>query len=286
VSEAGELRELLSRSAAVIAAAGTGGAGAGAVAAGVQVVQSVLDHASAAGFAGAALAELQAVRIEEALTEAKRVIGAQMMSPIDRRPRTDWFGAPPADHVPVLETLELTLIAAAESYERRKVKLLANLLAMLAFEPRISHAAGLYLIHTVRDLSYRQLVALGAVTEMSEGPPSPLTAELDYVTPPTTPLPPFAGWGPRAGQTTIVSASLGGEILDLIQRDLLRTSRDTGVPSRTAVVARDLRPTVSGRRIYALAVFGTHIPLADREATAREIIRLRDPVRDGPRPQR
>jgi hypothetical protein len=84
--------------------------------------------------------------------------------------------------VPEVETLELTLIAAAESYERRQVKLLANILAMLAFEPRMCHSAGLYLVRTVRDLSYRQLVALAALTEMSHSPRQRLA--LNWITSP------------------------------------------------------------------------------------------------------
>ena len=86
-------------------------------------------------FAGAPLAEVQQARVEEAYEEAKRVIAAQITTH-GRTPRTDWFGDPLHDYVPAAETLELTLIAAAESYERRKVKLLASSLAgLLAFEP-------------------------------------------------------------------------------------------------------------------------------------------------------
>lgn len=285
MSKRPQMRELLARGATVAGAAATGGPAGGGVAAGVQIVQSVLDNAKRERFAGAPLAELQRDRVEEAYEEARRVINAQILVH-DRVPRTDWFLETPDDHAPAAETLELTLIAAAESYERRKVKLLANMLGLLTFEPRVSHAAGLYLVRTARELSYRQLVTLASICEMSDGPPSTRAAELDYVSPTSEPLSRFGALGPEVGRSRIVSSSLAGEILDLTHRDLLRQGdRNAAVVNRWQLKPRELRLSLASRRLYALCALGVHVPLHERESTATEILRPRDPKRDGPRPQ-
>jgi hypothetical protein len=67
--------------------------------------------------------------------------------------------------------------------------------------------------------------------------------------------------------------------MDLARRDLLRNVHsEAAVPGRLAPRPRDLRPTAAGRRIYALSVLGTHVTAAERETTAQEIVRLRDPA--------
>ncbi len=280
-----EIPEVLGRSAAVVGAAATGGPAGAGVALAVQVAQSALERAKRERFAGAPLAELQQARVEEAYEEAKRVIAAQITTH-GRTPRTDWFGDPLHDYVPAAETLELTLIAAAESYERRKVKLLANILGLLAFEPGVSHGAGLYLIRTARELSYRQLVALAAICEMSEGPPSAKAAELAFVVSSSNPLLRFGALGPEAGAAHVVSSSLAGEVLDLTHRDLLRQGGSKALlVNRWGVRASQLRPSVAGRRLYALCALGVHVTPEARQEMADELLRARDPSRDGVRPQ-
>jgi hypothetical protein len=285
VSKRDASREVVQRAAAVAGAAATGGPAGAGVALAVNSLQAALERTKEQRFAGAPLGELQRERVEDAYQEAKRVIDAQVMAH-GRTPRSDWFEHPPGDHVPAAETLELTLIAAAESYERRKVKVLANIMGLLAFEPRVTHAAGLYLIRIVRELSYRQLVVLAAVVEMSEGPPTRQSAELDFVLSPTDPLPKVEAAADANANEHIVSASLSAELLDMTYRDLLRQGdRAAASSNRWQLRARSLYPSVAGRRLYVLCALGTHVRSEERREVAEQLLRMRTGEQCPPAPQ-
>src|SRR5581483_4662925 len=106
------------------------------------------------------------------------------------------------------ELVEATLVAAADTYEERKLPYLAHLLAAITFEPGITHAHANRLITVADQLSYRQLVELAAFIDM--GPAAP-------------------GYGLRGeGSKHLAEAdevvSIRADLLDLFRRDLLQTA--------------------------------------------------------------
>jgi hypothetical protein len=66
------------------------------------------------------------------------------------------------------ELLEGVLRHAAETYEERKVPLLANLYSAVAYDSSVAAAEAQFLLRTAADLTYRQFVALAVVAHREE----------------------------------------------------------------------------------------------------------------------
>ena len=73
---------------------------------------------------------------------------------------TQEFANSPAD-----ETLEATLLAAQREYEERKLPYIANLYANIVCDSTVSRETANYLIKTVSEVTYRQLIILKIVYE-------------------------------------------------------------------------------------------------------------------------
>lgn len=81
-------------------------------------------------------------------------------------PRDDGFDQPQDDQRPDAdELLEGVLLHAAETYEERKVPLLAHLYDGLAFDPSVSAQEGHFLLKLADRLTYRQLVGLSVFSD-------------------------------------------------------------------------------------------------------------------------
>lgn len=105
-------------------------------------------------------------------------------------PRQDWFESDGGYRPAAEEVLEGTLLAAADSFEERKVPYLGYLYASIAFDTTLDSATAHYLIRTASALTYRQLVAIAFYARPPEDvverwparvrPPEPgLIVELD-----------------------------------------------------------------------------------------------------------
>jgi hypothetical protein len=81
-------------------------------------------------------------------------------------PRQDgFFDLSATDRSVAEELLEGVLIQAADSYEERKVSLLGNLYAGLAFDPTIDRPTANHLIQRVQRLTFRQLALMAALED-------------------------------------------------------------------------------------------------------------------------
>ena len=176
-------------------------------------------------FAREGLASLQEDRLTEAIEEAARTV--EYMQMLGHKARDDWFeeenGMVKAA-VSGVELLEGTLIAAANEFERRKVKLVANLWSQLAFNPSVDFDTCVFLLKTANELSYQQLAILAALTELAGPPPTARDAELDLAVaegPVVVPL-----QGEHSNQPFRGSSTLASQVFDLIRRDIIRQGAD------------------------------------------------------------
>lgn len=244
------------------------GAGAGAVA-----IKETIKRVRGDSFGGAALARLQSDRVGEAVEEASRVVQAMIMQGHD--PRRDWFDEDDGklrSSLPGIELLEGTLIAAANEFERRKVKLIANLWSQLAFNPSIDFEASVLLLKTGNDLSYHQLAILATLTEISEGPPTAEEANLDLAVAQGPVVP--RNTGHDSDKAFEGSPTTGVHVFDLIRRDIVRQEKGNQVPFN-AMQVRPWRcsPTELGRRLYVLTAMRTHVSVDEKTELAGELVR-------------
>jgi len=243
------------------------GIGAGALSQGVLWVRD-------RSFGDAALAELQKDRLGETIEEASRTIEAMRM--LGHEVREDWFIEDQAEGKlfishPGLEILEGTLIAAANEFERRKTRLIANLWSQLAFNPSVPDEEGIYLLKVASELSYRQFAVLAVLTELSGPPPTAERAELDLAVASGPVVQPNTGHDsdhPFTGSGT--TAAL---LFDLIRRDLARQDDGRQIPSDVGRLRPwRCRPTLLGLRLYVLTAMRTHVPIEVKEELARELV--------------
>jgi hypothetical protein len=257
----------------VAGGAATGGLLGAVIGGTAAAANATLDLVRQDRFGGTQLAEMQQDRLTEAMKQASDTIASLRMA--DHEPRQDWF-AVEGDVVKAsnsgVELLEGTLISAVNAFERRKVKLIANLWALLLFNPSVSSEAGIFLLKVANELSYRQLVVLAALTELSEGPPTPESAELDVALGTGEIVDRFRG--EPSDHPFRGSATTANLVFDLLRRDVVRQGDGDQVAFNTRQV-RPLQcaPTLIGRRLYALTVMQTHVPFEDRRGVADDLER-------------
>jgi len=250
---------------------------AGAVAVGVaEALKHVVYWVRQNSFGGGALAQLQNDRVVEAMEEAARVIDAMRMR--GHEPRKDWYDIDLENEKVIasssgIELLEGTLIAAANEFERRKVKLVANLWSQLAFNPSIDFEASVFLLKTANELSYQQFAILASLTEMSGPPPTAHQAELDLAVAEGEVVSPNTGHD--SDHQFVGSSTTAMQVYDLIRRDIVRQDKGNQVPSNTRQI-RPWRcsPTLVGRRLYVLTAMRTHVSLQEKQALADELVML------------
>jgi len=94
-------------------------------------------------------------------------------------PRSDGFFDSDfvAGRSPAEELLEGALLQAADSYEERKVPLLGNLYAELAFAAEVDRPTANYLLLLARRLTYRQLVLMACLWKREAMPEALLRAD-------------------------------------------------------------------------------------------------------------
>lgn len=263
---------------ALAGAAGlAGGPGGAAAAGGAAALGKVIDWVRLKRFDEGVLAELQSDRLEEAILEAGEVIKAMRMN--GHTPRTDWFDIDLEKERVVtspsgIELLEGTLIGAANEFERRKVRLLANLWAQLAFNPSVTYEEAIYLVRVVDNLSYQQLAILAVVTELHGPPPAAEDANLDLSVAAGPVVDPYDGY--ESSHPFRGSETNAMEILDLIRRGVLAQQEGGQVPFNPGQVKPwRCRPTLLGRRIYVLTAMRTHVRLADKETLRADLVKWR-----------
>jgi hypothetical protein len=251
----------------------TSGPAGAAVGAGAAAIKKTIDLVRQDSFGDGALARLQKDRLAEAIEEAARTIDYMVM--LGHTPRDDWFdedGDTVRSSFPGIELLEGTMIAAANEFERRKVKLIANLWSQLAFNPSVGFDAGIFLLKTANELSYHQLAILATLTEVS-GPPSTVDqAELDLAIADGPVVRPNTGHDSE--NHFIGSSTTAMHVYDLIRRDIVRQDRGNQVPFNTQQV-RPWRcsPTLVGRRLYILTAMRTHVPIEEKTRLAAELVK-------------
>jgi hypothetical protein len=104
----------------------------------------------------------QDLRVGEASAVAAELIKARLDA--GGSPRADgFFDVDASGRATAEELLEGVLLTAADSYEERKVRLLGNLYANLAFDPTVDRATANYLIQVMRRLTFRQLVLMAVL---------------------------------------------------------------------------------------------------------------------------
>lgn len=146
-------------------------------------------------------------RIGAALAFATNRIAEQVQAGRTLR-QDDFFQAQDKNGRPVAEELlEGVLLKARDAYEEKKIPLIGNLYANIAFHPEISPIYAGYLIKLAGELSYNQLVALAVGRDVAN---KSRLRDKDY----------------RGDATTIESLGLNGqglltEIYDLYQRGLV-----------------------------------------------------------------
>jgi hypothetical protein len=197
------------------------------------------------------------------------------MMMLGHTPRDDWFvedDQKVKSSFPGIELLEGTMIAAANEFERRKVKLVANLWSQLAFNRSVGFDASVLLLKTANELSYHQLAIIATLTEISGPPPTAEQAELDLAVASGPVVPPNTGHDsdqPFRGNSTTAM-----HVYDLIRRDILRQDSGNQVPFNTRQV-RPWRcsPTLVGRRLYVLTAMRTHISIEEKTRLAEELVK-------------
>jgi hypothetical protein len=251
-----------------IATGGTGAAIAGSAEALKHVVQWVRQNS----FGGNALATLQEDRLVEAIEEAARVVDAMRMRGIE--PRKDWFDIElENDKVKAAPSgLEGTLISAANEFERRKVKLVANLWSQLAFNPSVGFEASVFHLKTANELSYQQLAILATIVEMNGPPPTAHQAELDLALADGPIISPNTGYD--SSHNFSGSSTTAMQVFDLVRRDIIRQEKGNEVPADTRQIKPwRCSPTLIGKQLYVLTAMRTHIPLELKEELAAELVK-------------
>lgn len=97
--------------------------------------------------------EVIAERISEFETEGRPIRGDGA-----------FFDETQVDRAPATELAEAVLLAARESYEEKKLRLLGTLYASIAFEADVTPLHAHYLVGLASDLSYNQLLLLAALS--------------------------------------------------------------------------------------------------------------------------
>jgi hypothetical protein len=93
-------------------------------------------------------------------------ISARIMA--GEKPRDDFGTEMAFDRSPASELAEAALLAAAHTYEERKLPYIAHLFAAIVFEPDLTHAHANQMIGIAQALTYRQFVALSVYAELPE----------------------------------------------------------------------------------------------------------------------
>jgi hypothetical protein len=258
---------------AISAGAGglTGGPFVAAAAGGAAAIKEAVRLVRSDSFGGPGLARLQESRLTEAIEQAARSVQALAVG--GYTPRNDWF-EPADDSVKAsfsgIELLEGTLIAAANEFERRKVKLVANLWAQLAYNPSVSFETCVFLLKTTNELSYQELVILATLTELAGAPPDADDATLDVAVAEGDALEPLQG--EHSNHSFRGSGTLASQVLDLIRRDVVRQDRGNQVPSNTQQVRPwACAPTLTGRRLYVLTGMRRYVPFDDKRSLAEKL---------------
>jgi hypothetical protein len=171
------------------------------------------------------------------------------------------------------ELVEAALIAAAQTYEERKIPYMAHLLAAVPFERSLGHADANQLLATAEYLTYRQLVILAAFATLEDS---------------GTEWWKLLGEAYKYGEEDATLASIRVDMLDLFQRGLL----DVRERSRTHVsdltireelpwpaVPREMSPSdarvsTSGERFVRMMRLDL-VPVDDRESLVMEHLRAR-----------
>ena len=250
-----------------------GGPVGAAVGGGAVAIKKTIERVRQDSFGGTALARLQEDRLAEAIKEAARTI--EYMELLGHTPREDWFdvnGDNVKSSVSGIELLEGTMIAAANEFERRKVKLVANLWSQLAFNPSIGFEGCVFLLKTANELSYHQFAIVATLNELSGPPPTAHQAELDLAVAQGAVVSPSTGYD--SSHVFAGSATTAMQVHDLIRRDIVRQDKGNEVPSNAAKV-RPWRcsPTLVGRRLYVLTAMRTHIPIEEKSKLAEELVK-------------
>jgi hypothetical protein len=126
------------------------------------------------------LAPRQRIRVGAAFAVAAESIALRLEA--GETPRSDgFFDSRAGERSPAEELLEGVLVAAADSYEERKVPYLGRLFASLVFDSAVSRGFANFMIRTAERLTFQQLVIMAVVWEgdatpaaeeaRTEGPP-------------------------------------------------------------------------------------------------------------------
>lgn len=257
------------------AGAVAGGPGGAAVAGSAEALKQVIEWVRQNSFGGTALARLQEDRLLDAIKQASETIDAMRASGYSAR--RDWFGVHNTRVIASasgVELLEGMLIAAANEFERRKVKLTGNLWAQCTFNPSIRFEACVFLLKSAEELSYQQLAILATLAELAGPPPSAEDAELDHEVAKGPTVSPFAG--PESNHPFRGSSTTAAQVYDLIRRDIIRQDGGNEVPSNTRQVRPwDCSPTLTGKRLYVLTGMRTLVPLDEKRGLAAELTKHR-----------
>lgn len=247
----------------------------GAIAAGIaEALKHVIQWVRQNSFGGGALARLQNDRLVEAMEEAARVIDAMRLG--GHEPRKDWYDIDFENETvrasrSGIELLEGTLISAANEFERRKVKLIANLWSQLAFNPSVGFEACVFLLKTAEELSYHQLAILATLTRCPARHRRAHQAEVDLAVAKGPVVEPFKGYD--SNHHFIGSSTTAMQVFDLIRRDIVRQDNGNQVPSNTRQIKPwRCAPTLVGRRLYVLTAMRTHVPIELKQELADELV--------------
>lgn len=200
------------------------------------------------------LSPRQEARIGGVLALATVTIDAALRS--GRRPRDDGFFEPRGTERPAAEeVLEGVLLKARDTYEEKKVPLLANLYASVALVDGISPAMANHLVALAERLTYRQLVVMAVISDDSQ---KSLLRDGSY----------------RNDNNAIAALGMDGqslliEIYDMSQQGLIGDSKGAAWISVPDVDPRAMRLQASGSVLAQAMMLADAIPDRDREDARR-----------------
>lgn len=154
----------------------------------------------------------QRVRVGAAFVFAADEIRARLAA--GDTPRDDGFFSSTQPHPSAAELLEGVLLAAADTYEERKVKHFGWLYASLVFDTSVDPAGANYLLRVARGLTYRQLCDIAFFVSPT---PEGVFALLD---------------GAREGGASTMTDLMAAELDDLGQSGILGFRQQTGGVAR------------------------------------------------------
>lgn len=134
------------------------------------------------------------------------------------------------------ELLEGTFLAARDSYEERKVALLANFYATIAFDGAIGSAHANHLLALAKSLTYRQLTILGVIGQSSD-PSAVRNAD-------------FRG----TGSLTPLEIGVLYEVYQMVGLDLITSSTGEYVMGVADINPANLRLQGNGAHLFNLLV--------------------------------